>query len=229
MEVQPELLKVQKEIQDINELQEKDYNNWTEVEKRRYGREEIAYENLREKKQQLREKKQQLMKKETQLMKKEEQLREKELILLRQQQVRNYREVAVHGTAVSEISIAKLEDIPSNIRKSDWKDIFLVEENTENFKFIDRDEEMSKIMALLKENWFIPKEHRVSKSNNTIIGIHGAPGMGKSRMLREVTEVLLKEDAAIPLVVTFNSPVNIRTYNRFKSVMEEYLIRLLYL
>jgi hypothetical protein len=80
MEVQQELLKVQKEIQDINELQEKDYNNWTEVEKRRYGREEIAYENL--------------MKKEEQLMKEKEQLRdelkrkeEKELLLLRQQVV----------------------------------------------------------------------------------------------------------------------------------------------
>jgi hypothetical protein len=54
-------------------LLEKDYSDWTNKEKNKYG----DYEQLRKKEEQLR-------KKEEQLRKKEEQLREKENLLLKQ-------------------------------------------------------------------------------------------------------------------------------------------------
>ena len=67
-----ELEKVQKEIEDINALQEKDFKDWTVVEKRKYGKNEDdaydAYEQLREEKKQLREEKKQLRKKELLLL-----------------------------------------------------------------------------------------------------------------------------------------------------------------
>jgi hypothetical protein len=46
-----ELERVRIEIESINTLQEKDFTQWTVVEKRKYGQnEEVAYERLREEK-----------------------------------------------------------------------------------------------------------------------------------------------------------------------------------
>jgi predicted ribosome quality control (RQC) complex YloA/Tae2 family protein len=85
--IEEQIVALEHKISFIETLLEKDYSDWTNKEKNKYGNHEQLREKekqLRREKEQLREEKKQLREKENQLRREKEQLREEKNLLLRQ-------------------------------------------------------------------------------------------------------------------------------------------------
>jgi transcription initiation factor TFIID subunit TAF12 len=78
--IEEQIVAVDQKISFIETLLEKDYSDWTNKEKNKYGN----HEQLREKEKQLREEKNQLREEKNQLREEKNQLREEKNLLLKQ-------------------------------------------------------------------------------------------------------------------------------------------------
>lgn len=81
--------------------------------------------------------------------------------------------------------------------------IYEVGSNIPNFKFIERDTQITQAQMFLTENW---KTAALGINRRVpILGVHGSPGTGKSRFLDEFAHSLMENYQDVMVIpITFN-------------------------